>query len=204
LTVRLVDHNGVGIAGGTVRWADGSWHSVGVTGPDGTLTFIPGDWKKIAITYHQGTVYKYPGDTLTWKTMQAKIRLVDHTGFAGISGASMAQGGGYWDPIPGVTNADGSIYWEIFPDKDYKFRVTFHGASLDNWFPISQMDNTALFQTGSVNSASGTCTSYAQGTWLPFLQGIELLPGSSWHFRFSDGFPMTYYSVISGKVNSIH
>ena len=204
VTIRLVDHSGVGIAGGDVKWADGSWHSVGVTGSDGTLSFTPGDWNKIAITYHQGTVYKYPGDNLIWQTVQATINLVDHTGLTGLPGASVAQGGGYWDTTPGTTDGGGNVFWEVFPDRDYKFRVTYNAASVNDWFHIGLTGGTAQFQTGAVFSESGTCARYAQGSWQPFVQGIELLPGSTWHFRFIDGTPLTYYTIVAGNVNIIH
>lgn len=204
ITVRLVDHNGTGIEGGEVRWADGSWHAVGFTGADGTITFSPGNWNKISITYHQASVYKYPGDDLVWQTVPARIRLINHNGLAGLDGANVAQGGGFWDTTPGVTDSNGNVFWEVFPDKSYKFRVTYNYASVNNWFYIGTEGGTAQFQTGRVHSASGTCTFFAQGTWAPFIQDIELLPGATWHFKFNDGFPLTYYLINAGMENIIH
>ena len=60
-----------------------------------------------------------------------------------------------------------------------------------------------VFQTGAVHSDSGSATQYARGSWQPFDQGIELLPGS-WQKLYSFGTPITYYTIEEGTVNFIH
>jgi hypothetical protein len=60
-----------------------------------------------------------------------------------------------------------------------------------------------MFQTGQVNSGTGTCTQYYTGSWHPFTNGMELLPANIL-FDFSDAQPDTWFTPIAGAVNAIH
>jgi hypothetical protein len=203
----LLDHNGNGLAGGQVQYAcGGSWQPVLVdkTGTNGELCFdidCP-NLSKVRMTYNQGTVEETPAQlnasNATWQTVEATIKLVDSSN-NGIPGGSVDQGGGYWQH-QGYTDNSGEFRLEVFGGKSYKFRITYHYGSNE----ITQNIATpVVFQTGPVVSDSGSATQYARGSWQPFVQNIELLPGS-WHFRFNDGTPITYYTIEAGILNHIH
>ncbi len=201
----LLDHDGVGLPGGVVAYAPGgSWLSLGTTDANGfAYLLVDGALGNIQVrmTYHQGSPiqsYSQPTHSVfTFQTVQATISLHDHTG-AGLAGGSVQQGGGYWDTV-GTTDASGNVYWEVFPGT-YKFQMSYHSGSVEKTQDIA---TPVVFQTGAVHSDSVTATQYAQGSWQPFIQDVELLPGS-WHFTFNDGTPVTYYPITGGTVNPIH
>jgi hypothetical protein len=58
-----------------------------------------------------------------------------------------------------------------------------------------------MFRTVQVHSGSGTCTRYYAGGWRPFVQDMQLLPGS-YTFRCSTGSDRTFV-IAAGTVNHI-
>jgi hypothetical protein len=205
--VTLLDHNGNGLPGGKVQYAcGGSWESAiaETTGTDGTLCFNVScsNLSKVRMTFNQGTVEQTKDElnasNATWQTVEATIKLIDSNN-SGIEGGKVDQGGGTW-VHHGYTDENGEFKLEVFGGKSYKFRMTYNYGSNE----ITQdIDTPVVFQTGAVYSDSGTATHYARGSWQPFVQGIELLPGS-WHFMFNDGTPITYYTIDAGITNYIH
>ncbi len=207
--VTLIDHNGDGLAGGKVRYAcGGSWQPEvpDTTDEDGLLCFevscTNSNLSKVKMTYNQGSVKQTPAElnasNATWQTVEATIKLIDSYG-NGLTGGKVKQGGGYWF-YHGDTDENGELKVELFADKSYKFRVTYNNGSNQ----ITQdVAIPFVFQTGAVHSESGNVTKYARGSWQTFIQDIELLPGS-WHFKFSDGTPITYYTIVEGIDNNIH
>ena len=203
--VHLEDGSGAGLAGGVIDYAPGgSWLTVGTTDvsgrayllADGTLGSI-----KVRASYHNGsstqTYDQATHSIFTFATVNATISLLDHNG-AGLPGGVVEQGGGSWVPV-GTTDASGNVTFAVFAGS-YKFRMTYNYGSEE----ITQDVSTpVVFQTGAVYSDSDTATQYAQGSWQAFTQDVELLPGN-WHFTFSDGTPVTYYTVVAGTVNHIH
>jgi hypothetical protein len=205
IVTHLLDHSGNGIAGGVVSYAPGgTWLPLGTTDANGNA-YLLADGSlgsiQVRMTYHQGSpvqVFSQPAHSVfTFQTVQGTISLHDHAG-AGLAGGSVEQGGGYWDPV-GTTDGSGNVYWELFPGT-YKFRMSYNTGSVEMTQDIA---TPVVFQTGAVHSDSGTATQYAQGSWQPFVQDVELLPGT-WHFTFSDGTPVTYYPIAAGVVNHIH
>ncbi len=173
VTVTVNDHNGAGIFGASVRWADGSWHGVGITGMDGTLSFnIPNpNWGKIAVTYHQGTVEKSKAqciaESYTWQTVLARIRLLKNDCSTVISepvGGTVSQGGGYWETI-GNTGALGHVDWEVFSDRTYKFRMKYHQASQEAFFTIPAGGGNADFPTSLVQINYNGLIEMNFGSW---------------------------------------
>ncbi|HET7237060.1 MAG TPA: hypothetical protein VFK59_11595 [Actinomycetota bacterium] len=201
----LLDHSGTGIPGGAVDYAPGgSWLPFGTTNANGVAYLLangPLGNIQVRMTYHQGSqiqLFSQPTHSVfTFQTVQATISLQDHLG-SGLAGGSVSQGGGYWDPV-GTTDGSGNVFWEMFPGT-YKFKMTYHAGAQELTQSIA---TPVVFQTGAVHSDSGTATQYAQGSWQPFVQDVELLPGS-WHFSFNDGNPVTYYTIVGGVVNHIH
>jgi hypothetical protein len=90
---------------------------------------------------------------------------------------------------------------ELLP-LSYNFRVSYAGASQEKWQNVAT-NSIVTFQTAQVHSDSGSCTQYYASGWKIFTQDMELLP-VSYSFRFSDGFPETWYSIVGGSVNHIH
>lgn len=201
----LNDHAGAGLPGGVVSYAPGgSWLPFGTTDAngmayllvDGTLGNI-----QVRVSYHNGSqtqFFSQPTHSIfTFGTVAATITLEDHAG-SGLAGGVVEQGGGSWISV-GTTDGSGNVTFEVFPGT-YKFKMSYHAASEEKTQDVS---TPIVFQTGAVHSDSGTATQYAQGSWQPFTQDVELLPGY-WHFSFSDGTPVTYYTVVGGSLNHIH
>lgn len=202
---RLLDHTGAGIPGGVVDYAPGgSWLPFGTTDASGVAYLLTGGTLgniQVRMGFHNGSqTQSFDASThsvFTFQTVQAAIRLVDHNG-AGLAGGGVQQGGGSWIPV-GTTDASGNVTFEVFPGT-YKFSMAYNAGTQELTQDIA---TPVVFQTGAVHSDSGAATQYAQGSWQPFTQDVELLPGS-WHFTFSDGTPVTYYTIAGGTVNHIH
>jgi hypothetical protein len=93
----------------------------------------------------------------------------------------------------------GQVSMELLPTS-YSFAMTYSGGRTQQSQNLSAAP-AVTFQTGAVQSA--TCVSYYAGSWLPFTNMMQLLPGS-YTFRFGDGFPNTAYTIVAGTVNQIH
>jgi len=202
--LRLLDQAGKGVAGGVAQPAyGGSWGAqyVGSTDANGRLLITDTQQPtKIKMTINQGsqeqTWAQLQASNWTWYTVTATVRVIDHLG-VGIAGAKIRQGGGTWVD-QGFTDASGEFKLQMFPGS-YKFEATVNSTSQQ----ITQNIATpVVFQTGSVHSDSGTCTQYSTGSWRPFVQDMQLLPGN-YTFTFT-GFPNTVYPVTAGTVNHIH
>ena len=140
-----------------------------------------------------------PSTTVVFQTELAQVVLYDHMGDP-LDGGEIRYAAGSWQDF-GTTGDDGpgTATKELFSGSR-KFRVTYNYTQETKTQSISY---PVVFQTGAVHSDSGTCTKYAAGSWRPFTQDIELLPGSR-KFRFNDGTPDTYYTIEVGIVNLIH
>jgi hypothetical protein len=215
VALKVLDENGNGVPGGKATPAyGGSWGATlaGATDANGKLfTEIPAGYTKISMAVNQGAVEQslaqLTASNYTWTTEILRIWLNDHIGNPITDGnAILDQGGSYWYNWGNLTTS-GYMDIPLFArDAVYKFRITYNNGSQE-LSPVvsttSGIDNF-YFQTGSVHSDSGTATQYATSSWQPFTQDIELMPGSSWHFSFSDGTPTTYYTIVAGTVNHIH
>lgn len=186
VTVTLLDHNGNGLGGGTVKWADGSWHAVAGQTASGTgvLTFNISNpnYGKIAMTYNQGTIEQNRAQLTAsgykWQTNQLVIKLQDHNGNAITDlGGSVDQGGGYWYHH-GNTDGVGELAVELFArSSPYKFRVTYNHTSKTQ-YPVVSTNQDEIFQTQEAvvtlrqnctsNMIDGAIVTYAAGAWYPF------------------------------------
>jgi len=186
VTLTLLDHAGKGLAGGKVKWADGSWHGVtGQTDNNGKITFIISNpnYNKIAMTYNQGTVVQNRVQLETsgykWQTVQLRIWLKDHNGNAITDQCGRVdQGGGYWYHH-GYTNSSGYLDVELFArTAPYKFRMTYNYTSKTQYPVVSAGGGSQVFQTQlAVVTLRENCTakmidgakvSYAGGSWRSF------------------------------------
>jgi len=185
----LKDHRRRGLVGGTTKYAiGGSWKgTLGTTDSngkvckdfDGKLGYV-----KVRMTYNQGAVdktqYQPTNSIYTFQTVQATVKLIDHTG-NGIQGGRVDQGGGYWQ-FHGYTNSNGELKLEFFSGKSYKIKVSYNGTSQTNWFPVP---GPIVFQTGLVqrdNVYTGYVKASLGGSWRSYWpspgSGAELLPGT--------------------------
>jgi hypothetical protein len=82
----------------------------------------------------------------------------------------------------------------------YPFAMTYAGGRVQLTQNVSTAA-TVVFETGAMHSL--TCVSYYAGSWLPFIDMTQMLPGT-YTFRFGDGFPNTSYTIQAGTVNTIH
>jgi hypothetical protein len=157
-------------------------------------------YTKIRVTLNQGSEQqmKTVDDCYTFTAALLTIQLQDHNGDPITDeGGKVDQGGGYWDHH-GYTDSSGEISVYVFPDHNYKFRVTYNYTSLTQYFvPTCDDDNLFVFQTElAVVSLSKNCSdtpidgaavTYAAGSWRAFgttgddgpgLVSKELFPGT--------------------------
>ncbi len=87
---------------------------------------------EISPTQGTAAIHVDPGETVTCTFVNEslhQIRLVD-SGGSGLPGATAKYYSGGWKTIPGETNAEGKLYYDI-PDGTYKFRLTYLGGTMD-------------------------------------------------------------------------
>ncbi len=191
--VTLLDHDSNGLAGGKVKWADGSWHSVpGQTDNNGQITFTISNpnYNKIAMTYNQGTIAQnrdqLETSNYTWYTVPLTIELSDDQNALitdSPGGGMVRQGGGYWytHGYTGDSLPYGQLTVQLFPrSAAYKFAMSYNHTSQTK-SPTVLGATTLTFQTGKVtiNCVAGT-VKLAHGGWHSYsgYTVLQLLPGT--------------------------
>jgi hypothetical protein len=211
--LKVLDEDGNGVPGGKAQPAyGGSWGAVlpGETDINGNLfAEIPPGFTKIRMTVNQGSeqqnLAQLAASNYTWYTEILRIWLLDHSGATITDGAAkLDQGGGYWYSW-GNLNTSGYLEIPLFPRAAaYKFRMSYNFTS-NTQYPVAGVTagiDDFFFQTGQVHSDANTCIKWATGSWNPFVQDMEVFPGS-YKFVFSD-FPTTVYAISAAMVNHIH
>ena len=210
VTIRLQSSNGRGLEGATVQYLDGDWIKVkGSTDGAGELvTDIP--VTKGEVTFRM----RYAGGEMTltqdvsidqnvvFNTVSVIGLLLNHEGnydfmgdMAHIDISYFANG---WQPFEPTW--DGFTGKELFPGT-YDFRVNYSGNFNEKTQDIG-VDPVVKFHTGLVHSESGTCTGVHSGSWIPFTQDMELLPGE-YSFSFGDVSHNEKFSIIDEAENLI-
>jgi hypothetical protein len=170
----------------------------------GTITYQSGYWRPFTSPMEMmaGTyLFKFEGAGPTvrqYLTISgcdmggtvALIKLLDSYG-NGLSGGTAewyrTSQPSMWISLPGSTDTNGNLF-ALVPATGPKFKLTYAeniGYEQHNLLT----DPNVVFQTGRVVSDSGTCTHWGNGqtvTWVPFVNGMELLPGLK-HFKGNDG-----------------
>ncbi|MFN8508335.1 MAG: hypothetical protein U0547_12335 [Dehalococcoidia bacterium] len=198
ITLHLVDHAGVGIAGGTASaYYGGAWHAIpGVSGPDGRLpaTGVPRNaGLAIAMTLNgsrqQLNLGQLTSSNFTFQTVAVAVRLQDHAG-APLNTGSASYYAGSWRAIGATTGGIAMV--ELLPGS-YSFAMVYNGTR-------QQLDGQDIAANPTVTFATRLITielrnhsgdlidtgtpSYYAGSWrtLPVTDGgrtsVEMLPGS--------------------------
>ncbi len=154
---------------------------------------------------YNGTVQQLPAQNaqtngiFAFKTTDVSVKLVDSNGNP-LDTGSASYYAGFWRTIGNTSG--GSVHVQMLPGS-YSFGMTYLGTSTQlNGQVVSGPTSTVTFQTGKVHSDSGNATTYYAGTYWPFTQDMELLPGAYW-FQFSDQ-AQAQYTLVGGTTNHIH
>lgn len=205
--LRLLDENGVGVAGGiAAAEIDGSWGAPlsGQTDAEGLLfTDVPTGFSKIRMSLNQGTAEQnasqLTASNYTWQADILRIWLKDHNG-SGITDEAgwLEQEGSTWITL-GSFNSSGYMEIPLFGSSLYKFRANYNYTSEEK-YPVSVTSGTGIqeltFQTGQV---SGACISqFLAGEWRSFTSGMEMLPGV-----YSFQSPVQSSTVTAGTVTPL-
>ncbi len=200
-TVQLNDHTGNPLDNGTVLYYASGWKDFGTT----TL----GTASKELLPNSYSFRMKYAGSsndksqdialdtTVVFQTINVTVRLNDHVGNPLDNGTVLYYAGG-WKDFGAVVS--GTVSKELLPNS-YSFRMKYAGSSNDKPQDVA-IDPVVIFQTGLVNSVSGSCVKYYAGGWKPFIQNMELLP-NEYSFRFSGGALDKKISISGGIENLI-
>lgn len=204
VTVELRDSGGQLIDTGSASYYAGSWKALGDTqGGVVTANLLPGSYS-FAMVYNgtreqkNSVAISGSATTVTFNTTNVTVQLRDSSG-APLDTGTASYYAGSWRTIGNTVNGDVSV--EMLPGS-YSFAMTYLGTRQQlNSQSIDGAESTVTFQTGKVVSDSGTATKYYAGRWLPFTDGMELLPGT-YTFSFS-GAPNKSFALLGGVENHI-
>jgi hypothetical protein len=187
--ITLLNSNGVGLPGGTVKYYASGWQDVeGETGANGEIVVdlpenvIPSSWKM----YYAGASLQKnnPEKPIVFQTVNVSMDLASSTGEPLASDDAKYYAGGWKQFGDGVTSAS----MELLPN-NYSFKVYYLGGSNQMSQDVSS-DPNVVFETVNVSmdlaSSTGAALSsddakyYASG-WKQFGTGVtstsmELLP----------------------------
>lgn len=205
IVATLADSANHPLAGGIASAYAGGWKSVGTTGANGkTCVALDGHLGNTAVAMvYNGTRQQISQNAQTnavypFKTTAVTVELRNSTGGLIDTGSASYYAGG-WRTIGDTSGGTTTV--QMLPGS-YAFAMTYLGTREQlNGQAISGTTDTVTFQTGKVVSG-GTATSYYAGSWRPFTNGMELLPGTYW-FGFSD-VPNAQYTLVGGTTNTIH
>jgi hypothetical protein len=200
--VQLKNSTGALMDTGFVRYYTGAWHDIGNTsGGKINIELLPAN---IDFSMDNNFVHNEKwqntsvDETVVFQTKNVVVPLQDHNGNALDTGTVKYYTGSWHDF---GTTSGGQASLELLP-ANILFSMDYAYTHAEKWQNVGAT-STVVFQTGQVNSGTGTCTQYYIGGWHTFTNGMELLP-TSILFLFSDGNPQTWFTPVAGVVNSIH
>lgn len=183
VTVKLLNSNDEYMDTGSASYYAGSWRTIGDTnGGVAKVQMLPGSYS-FAMVYN-GTRQQLNSQPISgttsyvyFRTVAVTVELVDSNNAPLAGGASSYYASKWW-------NIDESGEVQMLPGS-YSFAMTYLGTrEQKNSVAISGASTTVTFQTGQVESTSGTANGYYAGSWRTFTNGMELLKGT-YTFRFS-------------------
>jgi hypothetical protein len=197
VTAVLNDSGGSPLGGATFEYRYGWASKQPFSGP---MELLPVN-TKITVSYLGAASEKdqnaNTAPNFVFNTVSVTAGLLDSAGTTNLPGTfEYRYGWGSYQPFSGPM--------ELLP-VNTKMRVSYAGGTTGD---IEQnVGSNAYFswQTGQVNSSSGTATDYRYGwgAYNSFTNGMELLPLAT-KFTFSDGEPETTVTVVSGSTTTIH
>ncbi len=182
--VRLVDHTGAGLAGGTIGYYTGGWHShAGVTDADGNLVFsVPStSYLSIAMYYNdtrnQQSLAQLNASNFTFQTALAVVKLNDADGNPLDTGSVSYYGQTGWHSI-GSTSG-GKVSLEMLPGS-WSFAMNYnHTRQQKDHVAIASPSTDVVFQTGRLTVHYSGAMSWNNSQFYPFSPStLEFLPGS--------------------------
>jgi hypothetical protein len=175
-SAKLQSSEGIGLNGGVITYAVGSWLPFGTTDNNGTVSMelLPASYT-FRISYLGKTIDKTQdistNSQISFNTISAIVKLEASNGNP-LQGGVVTYAAGSWLPL-GTTNASGETSLELLPG-NYTFRIEYSGKSLDKSQEIA--DNPRIvFRTVRAqvsltdshgNGLNGGTVAYAAGSWL--------------------------------------
>jgi hypothetical protein len=133
ISVRLINSQGQGLSGGTVRYYDGTWRNAGNTDASGTVSFTPVNGNANSLSYEMTynnsrqikTNIAVSTNPVIFQTITATVELKNSLGTA-ITGGSVRYYALSWQTF-GTTGTDGKTILEILPGT-YSFEMTYNNG----------------------------------------------------------------------------
>ena len=200
--VQLKDSHNNFIDTGFVRYYTGAWHDIGNTsGGKVNIELLPANIDfSMDNNFVHNEKWQNTGvdETVVFQTKNVVVQLQDHNGNALDTGTVKYYTGSWHDF---GTTSGGQASLELLP-ANILFSMDYGFTHAEKWQNVDPTP-TVVFQTGQVNSGTGTCTQYYTGSWHPFTSGMELLSANIL-FDFSDTQPDAWFTPLAGGVNNIH
>ena len=193
--IKLIDSSGNGIAGGTAKYYDSGWKTIGTTDASGVIFFDPNTTKtnlKFRMEYGGAKQEFYQdlgsNSVVVFQTVPVTVDLLNSSSAPLVGTAKYYASG--WHTI-----GDTTASVELLP-LNYKFRIEYGGAKLEKYQNVSG-DSNVIFQTIPVSvdlidshgdPLVGTAKYYASGwhTIGDTTASVELLP-LNYKFRIEYG-----------------
>ncbi|MCC6959675.1 MAG: carboxypeptidase regulatory-like domain-containing protein [Dehalococcoidia bacterium] len=181
--VRLVDHTGAGLAGGTIGYYTNGWYShPGVTDANGNLVFSVPTTSYLSIAmYYNGTrnqqsLAQLNASNFTFQTALAVVKLQDADGNPLDTGSASYYASG-WHTIGNTSG--GQVSLEMLPGS-YSFVMTYNNTRQQtDGVAISGPSTDVIFQTGRLTAYYSGTMSWNNSQFYPFVAPtMEFLPGS--------------------------
>lgn len=181
--VRLVDHNGNGLGGGTASYYAGGWHVIsGTTDPTtGDLVFTaPSTFSTISMTYKGAIVEQsraqLTASNYTFQTVLTTVKLENADGNP-LDTGSVTFYAGSWQPFGSGTTSSGQVATELLPGS-YTFSMSYNGTQQSK-VQNNSSDPVVVFQTGRLTLYYSAPALYSNSEFYNFVPpSMEFLPGT--------------------------
>ena len=202
VTVRLRDSAGNPLDPGVADYYAGGWKAFGSTASGEVHRELLPTTYTFAMSHAGARLQKAQNvatdPLVVFATRDVTVRLRDSAGNPLDPGVADYYAGG-WKAFG--STASGEVHRELLPTT-YTFAMSYAGARAQKAQNVAT-DPLVVFETGSVVSGSGTCSSYYAAGWRTFTAGMQLLP-MTYTFGFSSGTPTQQsFAIQAGMENLI-
>ncbi len=213
VTVKLMNSDGTGLPGGSVKYHASGWKKFGTTDENGEVSkeLLAGEYN-FRMTYG-GVSQEKPQDVSTdpiveFTTAKVTVKLMASDG-SGLSGGSVKYHGSGWKKF-GTTDDNGEVSKELLAG-EYNFRMTYEGTSQEKEQDVSTdpivefttVTATVKLMASDGSGLSGGVVKYHGSGWKKFgttdengQVRKELLP-KTYNFR------MTYGGISKEKAQDV-